>query len=448
MEEEQEPQKSAAAMTPEEPEPCASEETPPEITLALRVNRVDAAVWGKANECMLKLAEAVQALRIPHGQVGSPFAFTLDLQRIPGLRVQVCTAQGFDRFGLTVQAESGQLRVEGVPTEEFDGAVTLHIHYAMEIEARKTLTLLPDPRSLWKEIEPAADEGYPREHCAVRELAIPEGKRVLAASVRGRSHAHEGKFRDDAFALEQDLSTGWLYLAVADGAGSARFSRKGAEMACEGTIRFLRENMARLPEGELEAHLKQWRTSPEDAEARGNSQLDKVFHRALYDAWFAVNGEAEQRGAKMRDYYTTLLVAAVKRFDFGWFIANYWVGDGAVALLGADGAPEVRILGKPDGGEFAGETRFFTMKEEITEENIRGRLRYSFVSDFDALFLMTDGVSDPFFEAEADLFNPERWERLTADLEEKTRFEAKDLLEWLNFWSRGNHDDRTLVVVR
>ena len=420
----------------------------PEIVLSFRVNRVDAVVWGKANECMLKLAETIQTIRIAPGQVGSLFSLVVDFQHIPGLRLEECGAKGFDQLGLTIQAESGKLKVGGIPTKEFDGEVTLRIHYAMTIVARKNLTLLPDPRSLWKEIEPGDDEGYPREHCAVQELAIPEGKRVLAASVRGRSHAHEGKFRDDAFALELDSQTGWLYLAVADGAGSSRFSRKGAEMVCEGTTRFLRENMAKLPEGEMETNLKQWCASPEDKAARGNSQLDKVFHRALYDAWFVVNAEAELRGAKMRDYYTTLLAVAAKRFDFGWFLASYWVGDGALALLGADGSRGVRILGKPDGGEFAGETRFFTMKEEITEENIRERLRYTFVSDFDTLFLMTDGVSDPFFEAEADLFRSERWESLLADLEKKTRFEANELLEWLNFWSRGNHDDRTLVLLR
>ena len=57
--------------------------------------------------------------------------------------------------------------------------------------------------------------------------------RVIAASKRGRSHAHVGSFRDDDYAIAHQPEPRWYIGIVADGAGSARFSRKGAAIICE-----------------------------------------------------------------------------------------------------------------------------------------------------------------------------------------------------------------------
>lgn len=73
------------------------------------------------------------------------------------------------------------------------------------------------------------------------------------------------------------------------------------------------------------------------------------------------------------------------------------------------------------------------------------------------LFLMTDGVSDPMFETDANLNNPDKWDalwnRLLHDEEYPVHLvddneHAKDeLLDWLDFWSPGNHDDRTIAIL-
>lgn len=82
------------------------------------------------------------------------------------------------------------------------------------------------------------------------------------------------------------------------------------------------------------------------------------------------------------------------------------------------------------------------------------RLRFNIVNDFTALFLMTDGVSDPKFETDANLNNPDKWDTLWNDLKENgveltdDNEAAKDqLLNWLDFWSPGNHDDRTIAIL-
>lgn len=67
---------------------------------------------------------------------------------------------------------------------------------------------------------------------------------------------------------------------------------------------------------------------------------------------------------------------------------------------------------------------------------------------------MTDGVSDPKFETDANLKKPEMWDALWNDLQEggveltdDNEKSQTQLLEWLNFWSKGNHDDRTIAIL-
>ena len=73
---------------------------------------------------------------------------------------------------------------------------------------------------------------------------------------------------------------------------------------------------------------------------------------------------------------------------------------------------------------------------------------------FTALFLMTDGVSDPKFETDANLKSYDKWNELWADLKENgveltddNEEAANQLLNWLDFWSPGNHDDRTIAIL-
>jgi hypothetical protein len=70
-----------------------------------------------------------------------------------------------------------------------------------------------------------------------------------------------------------------------------------------------------------------------------------------------------------------------------------------------------------------------------------------------ALFLMTDGVSDPRFETDARLARPADWHALwqelnaTLQLDDAVAGQEQKLLDWLDFWSPGNHDDRTIAMI-
>ena len=125
-------------------------------------------------------------------------------------------------------------------------------------------------------------------------------------------------------------------------------------------------------------------------------------------------------------------------------------------------AQVIKVLGVPDEGEFSGQTRFLTMPEIFADHTaFYRRLRFSIEDDFTALLLMTDGVSDPMFGTNSDLNNVEKWNELWDKLcygfpEDNIagvqlsddNEEAKDqLLNWLNFWKAGEHDDRTIAIL-
>ncbi|MDE6682843.1 MAG: protein phosphatase 2C domain-containing protein, partial [Muribaculaceae bacterium] len=176
----------------------------------------------------------------------------------------------------------------------------------------------------------------------------------------------------------------------------------------------------------------------------------------------AVKNVAKANGqAKLKDFATTLMFAICKRYDFGWFIASFWVGDGAMCIFDEKNKM-VKLLGTPDEGEYSGQTRFLTMPEIFRDpEAVSKRLRMAIVPDFTALFLMTDGVSDPMFETEKNLNDYHKWEefyeKLTTGfpedeiggvaLSDDNEESKEQLLRWLDFWSPGNHDDRTIAIL-
>ena len=96
------------------------------------------------------------------------------------------------------------------------------------------------------------------------------------------------------------------------------------------------------------------------------------------------------------------------------------------------------------------------MKKEVfiimTKKNSRAKIVL-----FTALMLMTDGVSDPWFETDSNLNNPEKWRTFYKEIQDNNEHpvnlndnneQAKDeLLGWLDFWSPGNHDDRTIAIL-
>jgi hypothetical protein len=69
---------------------------------------------------------------------------------------------------------------------------------------------------------------------------------VYAASQVGLSHANKGGTREDAYAVGGAPDSGWVFLAVADGLGSAQDSHAAAQVACRTALQTLHSRLARV----------------------------------------------------------------------------------------------------------------------------------------------------------------------------------------------------------
>jgi serine/threonine protein phosphatase PrpC len=244
-------------------------------------------------------------------------------------------------------------------------------------------------------------------------------------------------------------------MAVADGAGSAPFSRRGSEIACQTAMEICKKQITDIGSS-LEEQIKlYWNEKRIERKDVYEFLHNNIVGKAAFEANKKIGEEATSKQRVPKEYATTLLLSICKKFDFGWFVGAFWVGDGGIGIYRQE-PQELKILGEPDGGEFAGQTRFLTMPEIFSD---RVRTRFEIVEDFTALILMTDGVTDPKFETDANLNKIENWNELWADLNGKNEDNAKvdfsddneqsaeQLLKWLDFWSKGNHDDRTIAIL-
>ncbi len=351
--------------------------------------------------------------------------------------------------GLVFDASTGSL--SGVPTRSFDQELSLHYcasRSASGVAAKVTLLINPDPASLWKDLPQPADAPYQKPTLDHRE-EIHGPFRIVAASRRGRSHAQKGEFRDDDYAFGYAAETGWLVVVVADGAGSATYSRRGSQIACavakERLIAVLNSAQYNLAEALHAQHLD-W----EHAEVK--TALRQILYEAALSAHHKLRAEVSQPAetlpttATLRNYDTTLILLAMKKAGEGCIAATFAIGDGGAGIFphADSGMP----LTHADSGEHAGQTIFLTFDSTVanTEKNLENRFRYVQTAEFTGALAMTDGITDPKFPSDAAFADPAQWATLWAELQ-PVLTDSQALLDWMNFFSPGNHDDRTLVAI-
>lgn len=346
--------------------------------------------------------------------------------------------------------DSEKKAIVGKPNKAGDFKIKIRCKDSELGEFEKNITLIvnPDPRSLWNDLPTSENIEYYKPDKEF--LQIIQERTMLAGSIRGRSHAHEGKPRDDDFGLAFVEETDWYLLCVADGAGSVPYSRKGSSIACRQVTEYCKELLKN--DQDLLQVIEIYSNDP--TEATKKLVGDAIYHLlggAAFAAYKAIDMEAKENGRAIRDYATTLIISIVKKIHQEWFIASFWIGDGGIGIYNKE-TPSVKIQGEPDGGDYAGQTRFLTMGDTMQATELYRRLRFDLVPDFTALVLMTDGVSDPIFETDANLQNVERWNLLWKEFSTAVNFDNKNGIEekvydWLSFWSPGNHDDRTIAIL-
>lgn len=371
----------------------------------------------------------------------------------------IIAINGLETTGLVYNQD--KKKIIGIPAKSGEINIEIIFNIVNTGKEHKTHCLFiinPDPKYLWKDKPSDENTLFWKKNEEEQELLTDNGWTLIGASKRGRSHAHEGKCRDDHFFISVDSPSKWNILAVADGAGSASFSREGARLAVMESSRRLSEKLDEfdleiidiLIDGNYAEHGNRPVTLEPTSKKRLKGVLYNIFSLAVYEAVKAIHNTLNQHdNLKFRDFHTTLLLTAHKKIQGHHFIASYWIGDGGIAVYCEN--KSVTILGKPDSGEFAGQTSFLD-NNSINKEDIYKRICFHYQDSITALILLTDGITDPFFETDHNLSQLDYWDtiwkeklkKLISDTPGKT---GQNLLDWLDFWSQGNHDDRTIAML-
>lgn len=368
---------------------------------------------------------------LPNGRQGEAYAAALPAEISPPERIE------FDPpCGLNWDAEHAQ--ISGTP--DCHGSILLRHIRADGSSAEQTLYINPDPKSLWRNLPAPADTPFYKSDSARSLIATPHG-RIVAARRRGRSHAHNGSCCDDDFAVLWHAGSQAAVLAVSDGAGSAAFSRYGSEIAVQAAVRSVE---TALQNDDIRTRLAQ-----ATDETQRRCVLEPLFAAAVAAADAAQDKAVAEHEiiTERRQLAATLLLALLLPLDDQrWLAAACQIGDGAIAAWQPE-SQSLTLLGAADSGEYSGETRFLAADTAGAGETA-ARLRIFESQGAPVLLLMSDGVSDPKFGTDAQLEQAECWQALwqeTAPL--LTAPDADAALEtWLDFWSHGNHDDRTLAA--
>lgn len=404
----------------------------------------------------------LQQLLLPNATVGKQYDAVIDFQKLGWDDIVSFDVEGLEETGLVYNNEKDT--ITGIPLKSGDIKFELKFRIKEENEnsilniKKFSIVINPDPKSLWKDIASDKEDKYWKED----NISLFDNlgdKKILVSSKRGRSHANVGSFRDDDFAYKHFEKTGWSIIAVADGAGSAKISRQGSKIACNEVIDYFSENFTENSITEFDNLLKEHREGTgEDTQKKLNHFVYNNLGKAALSVHKKLDSFAKEIECPLKDLHSTLIFALVKKYEFGYAILSFGVGDCPIGLLNKD-LTEITLMNWLDVGEFGGGTRFITMPEIFNSDKFSTRFGFKLIEDFSFLMLMTDGIYDPKFVVEANLEKIENWKTFIGDVKgentdkvlvdfnyENTEI-ANQLSSWMDFWSAGNHDDRTLAIV-
>lgn len=423
-------------------------------------------------------------ITIPNATNNKAYDANLDIQTLIPDTILLDKFEGLEEIGLTFNSESKKL--EGILTKSGD----LQIKYLYKVKEQDesseyntkhiTLVVNPDPKDLWQNIPSNQEDIFAKPDDISVFDSLGE-KSILVSSKRGRSHANVGTSRDDDFAFKQ-LDSGWSVVVVSDGAGSAGLARKGSLLACESVVNYFDTLIDDEKLTEFEKAISSYSELLKD-ESTNEIADDKLkemvglskqlMYKASLHAYTQIKDLADKtisenpelfnnpKAKSAIDYFhSTLIFVVFKKFDFGYLIQSFGVGDCPIAFMNLEKS-ETTMMNWLDVGEFGGGTRFITQPEifSSTERPAATRFNMKIIPDFSFLFLMTDGIYDAKFIVEANLEKHDKWLEFLADLDGRNDDNSKVVLnkenkeitneisKWMDFWSVGNHDDRTLAII-
>jgi hypothetical protein len=186
--------------------------------------------------------------------------------------------------------------------------------------------------------------------------------RVVGAAVQGTAHEKTGLPCQDALAYWV-TPEGAVLIFVADGAGTAEKSGKGAQTAVHTALEALVVGLSQA--------------SPQDISG-WRALIEASFIQALQ----ALEALAEAEALPLRSFATTLACCVANR---DWLVAGQ-IGDGAVIACTAEEELFLAVL--PQRGEYANETYFLTLPDALQRLDVQ-----VYSHPVTALAVMSDGLT-------------------------------------------------------
>ncbi|MGX2983371.1 PP2C family serine/threonine-protein phosphatase [Helicobacter sp. 23-1045] len=192
--------------------------------------------------------------------------------------------------------------------------------------------------------------------------------KAICCATQGRSHIKTNTpCQDKTFAL---ITPNFSAIALADGAGSAKYSHFGAEIATKFICKILERHFMLILQ---------------DADSAKVDILNALLGE--------LQKEAQFRECALKDLASTLLCVGVCN-DI--FIA-FHLGDGLICALDSN---EMRLISGAQNGEFAN-TTFFTTSQNAWQ---KAEIIIDKMDNINAFALMSDGVAPSFYNERSGEF--------------------------------------------
>jgi hypothetical protein len=245
---------------------------------------------------------------------------------------------------------------------------------------------------------------------------------VVDVKVRGSSHERTGLPCQDAYKWDWIQEGKSLIVAVSDGAGSAKFSDKGSQLATEKVVTHLLHNPAL-------SHLTE------------ESQWRQLVTEAAQEALNTLQELAKQENHSLREYACTLLIVAITP---EW-IAGFQIGDGAIVLQAPDEPPHT--LFPAEKGEYLNETIFLTSQNSLNHAKTAFKKGiYKYIACF------TDGISLLALQMPQEIPHEPFFKPLFAYVDSEEASPEEKRQELTQFFTsekirRRTDDDITLILI-
>lgn len=256
------------------------------------------------------------------------------------------------------------------------------------------------------------------------------GWKAIARSATGTSHQVQ-KMPCQDYGYYRFFKDDVIVGAVADGAGSAKYSDIGSKLAVETTLKYLSKISEYL-------HKRQtcWQKF---SQALLRTEAENLFTKTVKKVLIELDQQATKKHYSVNDLACTLLVFVATPH----WLAAMQIGDGFIVVRSQDS--DYQLLFHPDKGEFANETTFITSTNALKEMQVKvlsGKQEFICAST-DGLEKVAIRLNDwkPF----PPFFKPlEEYLQETAHPEEEDQY-VKDFLNSKRLNSRTD-DDKTLLL--